>query len=147
MSAGDLVLAAPARRAGSFAQAGEALVCMDLYHQERGNRVGSAQAAADGKLRLERHLDWYGFNASDFQAICQSPLSKVVHKSRHLTYNPLQELLSLRGGGQVGMPNRAALCHLVKFIHEIDRPPIEHIRFSIAVLVARSVPIYQRQLQ
>src|ERR1019366_8395818 len=133
MSAGDLVLAAPARRAGSLAQAREALVRMHLYQQERGNRVGSAAAATDGKLRPERHLDRYGFNARDFQVICQSPLSKVVHKSRHLTYNPLQELLSLLSGGQLGMPNRAALCHLGKFVHEIDWPPIKHIRLSITV--------------
>src|ERR1035441_9169030 len=68
MSAGALLLPAPARRAGSFAQADKALVRMDLYQQKRGKGVGPATAATDGKLRLERHLDWYGFNAGDFQA-------------------------------------------------------------------------------
>src|ERR1035441_591507 len=68
MSAGDLVLAAPARRAGRFTQAGEALVRMDLYQQKRRDCVGPATTTANGKLRLERHLERDGFNAGDFQA-------------------------------------------------------------------------------
>src|ERR1035438_8246466 len=148
MSACDLVLAAPAWRAGRFAQAGEALVRMDLYQQERGNGVSPATTAADGKLRLERHLDWYGFNAGDLQRahLEFSPLRKGIHKGGHVRYYPLQEPFSLLGGGQIGMSNRATPGHLVKLVYEIDWPPILHIQISVAVRVARSVPPGQRQL-
>src|ERR1035441_5885862 len=148
MSAGDLILPAPAWRAGRFAQASEALVRMDLYQQKRGNCVSPATTAANGKLRLERHLDWYGFNAGDFQRIRLefSPLCKGIHKGSHVRYYPLQEPFSLLGGGQIGMSNRPTLGHLVKLVYKIDWPPVQHIRLSIAVRVAWSVPPGQRQL-
>src|ERR1035437_9585436 len=121
---------------------------MDLYQQERGNGVSPATTATNSKLRLERHLDWYGFDAGDFQRIRLefSPLCKGIHKGGHVCYNPLQEFLALRGGGQIGMSNRPTLGHLVKFIYEIDWPPVQHIRLSIAVRVARSILPGQRQL-
>src|ERR1039458_6451736 len=148
MSAGDLILPAPAWRAGRFAPASEALVRRDLSQQERGDCVSPATTTANGKLRLERHLDWYGFNAGDFQRIHLefSPLRKGIHKGSHVRYYPLQEPFSLLGGGQIGMSNRPTLGHLVKLVDEIDWPPIQHIGFSIAVCVARSVSPGQCQL-
>ena len=57
MRAGDLVFAAPTRRARGFADADQPGICMDLHKQEWRSGVRTAAAAADCELRLERDAD------------------------------------------------------------------------------------------
>src|SRR6266550_1991605 len=65
MLRGELILAAPSRRARNFAEADMSLIGVNLHQKKRRSRVRPAAAALDRKLRLDRHADGDGFDASN----------------------------------------------------------------------------------
>ena len=66
---GELVLAAPARRAGGLAQADDARVRVHLDQQERRGRVRPAAAGLDRQVGLDRDADGDGFDGGDLHRV------------------------------------------------------------------------------
>src|SRR5260370_34672086 len=65
---GDLVLTAPARRAGHLAEAGDAVISVYLHQQER--RFGMiASLSPDGKVRPNGHANRDTFDAGDLHRV------------------------------------------------------------------------------
>src|SRR5258706_12697078 len=65
MGRGDLVLTAPARRAGDLAEARDPFIGVHFHEQERRDRMRSA-LGADGKMLMDRHADRDGLDAGDY---------------------------------------------------------------------------------
>ncbi|PYJ03179.1 MAG: hypothetical protein DME25_13025 [Verrucomicrobia bacterium] len=50
-----------------------------------------------------------------------SPFRKLIHERRHVLHNAVQEFLSLRGTGQIGMTDRAGSGDFMEFVQEVLR--------------------------
>src|SRR5205085_4801676 len=117
VGAGELVLAAPAWRAGSLADTRNAQVGVDLYEQKWRNGVHAAPSASNRKLRLDWNTNRDRLDAGDFHpaAVIFSsrliqpclPFCKFIHERHHIPHDAFKEFLSFLRRRQVGMPDRA----------------------------------------